>query len=143
MKPVTFIMRVLQISFIVSVVLFFRVSAMIPPVQHSVSASFQYGIVLCAIASALIGFIVQRMFLRVPNQTTLSTQKSTPLNRWFAGHLIRFATAESVALFGLVLRMIGSSSTLVYLLFGGGLALLLIWQPGAIPVQTESQSSAG
>jgi hypothetical protein len=142
MKPINLVVRVMQFAFIVSVLLFIFICHIIPAPARSVNTSSQYFIVMCAIASAMLGFIVQRLMLRAPNQTTLSTQKSTPLNRWFTGHIIRFATAESVALFGLVLHLVGSSSTLVYLLFAGGLVLLLIWQPGTIPEQTESKSSA-
>jgi len=143
MKPIAFTMRVLQVSFIVSILLFIYVSRMIPPPAHNADVSFQYVIVLCAIVSAIMGFIFQRLMLRAPSQSPISTQKSAPLNRWFAGHILRFATAESVALFGIVLHTIGSSSTLVNLLFGGALILQLTWQPGAIPDQTESQNSAG
>jgi hypothetical protein len=35
--------------------------------------------------------------------------------------------------------MLGGPSTEVYLLFGAGLLLLLLWQPGKIPADAESQ----
>ncbi len=142
MKPAAFMMRIMQVVFIVSIFLFIYVCHIIPAPARSVNTSSQYFIVLCAIASAASGFIVQRLMLRVPRQTSLSTQKSTPFSRWYSGHIFRFATAESVALFGFVLHMVGSPPTLVNLLFATALILQLIWQPGIIPEQTESHNSA-
>jgi hypothetical protein len=139
MNPAILTVRILQCAMIVSILLFIFVLHIVHPVPHSVNASLQWSIVFCAMASALAGFYGQRMFLRVPSQSLPSTQNSTLLNRWFAGHIVRFATAESVALFGFVLRMMGSSSILVTVLFVSSLLLLLLWQPGAVPTQTESQ----
>ncbi|MGP8269695.1 MAG: hypothetical protein ACLQLH_06475 [Terracidiphilus sp.] len=141
MNPAIFMVRIMQCAMIVSVLMFIYVLHIIHPVPHGVNASLQWSIVCCAIVSALVGFIVQRMMLRAPSQSLPATDNSTLLRPWFAGHVLRFATAESVALFGFVLRMMGSSSILVTVLFVSSLLLLLLWQPGAVPTQTESQSS--
>jgi F0F1-type ATP synthase membrane subunit c/vacuolar-type H+-ATPase subunit K len=113
---------------------------MVHPEPHSVNASVQWGIVCCAIASAMTGFIMQRVIMNAPDLPKVLGQTSTPRSRWFMGHIIRFATAESVALFGFVLRMIGSNSNVVMALFASSLFLLLLWQPGAIPTETESKN---
>jgi hypothetical protein len=138
MNPVKFQLRIVQISFIISVGLFYYVISMIHPTAHAVNSSMQSAIVLCAIASALMGFIVQRMMLRAPSLSLPEKQNSILLTRWYAGHILRFAAAESVALFGLVLHMLGSSSTLVNVMFICSLFLLLIWQPGTCPPKNES-----
>jgi hypothetical protein len=143
MNPIAFQLRIMQFTMILSVLLFFFVSRTVQPPAQIVNFSFQWAVVLCATASALSGFILQRMLMRAPSQSLLAAQDSTRLARWRMGHIIRFATAESVALFGFVLRTLGSSSTPVYLLFGSGLLLLLFWQPGVIPIKTESQGSIG
>jgi hypothetical protein len=136
MNPAVRVVRILQIAFIVSVLLFIRVLQILHPPTHSVSAPIQWAIVLCAIASAEIGFIGQRTFLRPRDPSLPTTQNPTPLARWTSGHIIRFATAESVALFGFVLRMLGSNSIVVYLLFGSSLLLMLMWRPGNVPPST-------
>jgi hypothetical protein len=141
MNPAVVTVRTLQCFFILSVLMFIYVLHIIHPTPHSVNASLQWSIIFCAIASALMGFIVQRMMLRAPSQSLPATKDSTLLRQWFTGHMIRFATAESVALFGFVLRMMGSSSILVTLLFVSSLLLLLLWQPGPVPTQTESHIS--
>lgn len=137
MNPAIRVVRILQISFIVSVGLFYFVICMIYPAPQSVNTSMQSAIVACAIVSALMGFIGQRVFQRAPSQLFPEKQHPILLNRWFAGHILRFATAESVALFGLVLHMLGSSSRLVNIMFMSSLLLLLIWQPGNCPPKNE------
>jgi hypothetical protein len=133
MNPAVFQLRIMQITFIVSVVLFYYVMSMIPPTAHAVNTSMQSAIVLCAIAFVLVGFIGQRVFQRAPSQSLSEKQNPSLLTRWFAGHLMRFATAESVALFGVVLHMLGSSSSLVTTMFASSIVLLMIWQPGTSP----------
>jgi hypothetical protein len=143
MNPVIRVVRILQFAIIVSVLLFMLVLHIVRPAAQSVNTSVQLAIVCCAIASAMLGFIMQRVILNAPDRPNAPGQSSTPQGRWFTGHVIRFATAESVALFGFVLRMMGSTSNLVIALFAGSLLLLLIWQPGAVPTATESRSSIG
>lgn len=140
MNPAIRTVRVMQVAFIVSVLLFMYVLRAVHPATHSVNPSVQWGIVFCAIASAMMGFIVQRIMLRAPSQSSATTQDSTLLGPWFAGHVLRFATAESVALFGFALRMIGDSSPVVTALFAGSLLLLILWQPGEVPPAAESQN---
>jgi hypothetical protein len=143
MDPILRIIRIMQLMFIVSVLLFILVLYVARPATQSVDATVQWSIVCCAVASALLGFNLQRMLRRAPSQSLADMQSSTPRSRWFAGHLVRFATAESVALFGFALRWLGSSSNLVTLLFAGSLLLLVVWQPGEVPAATESQNTVG
>jgi hypothetical protein len=138
MNPVIFQLRIMQIVFIVSVGLFYYVLSIIQPTAHAVNPTIQSVLVLCAIAFVLMGFIVQRMMLRTPSQSLPEKQNSILLNRWFAGHILRFATAESVALFGVVLHIFGSSSVLVNVMFLCSLLLLLIWQPETCPPNNQS-----
>lgn len=137
MKQPLFTMRVMQVAFIVSILLFIYVLHTIHPPLQSVNPAFEWAIVSCAAVSAVAGFLVQKALLRPPSQSLPPTQNSTPLNRWFSGHIFRFATAESVALFGFALRMVGSSSVLVTFMFGSSLLLLLLWQPGECPMEND------
>jgi F0F1-type ATP synthase membrane subunit c/vacuolar-type H+-ATPase subunit K len=139
MNPAIRVVRILQCAIIVSVLLFYYVLHVTHPAPQSVNANFQLAVVCCAIASAMAGFIMQRAIKNAPDRPNASGQKSTPRGRWLSGHVIRFATAESVALFGFVLGMMGSTSNVVIALFAGSLLLLVFWQPGEVPTETESQ----
>jgi hypothetical protein len=143
MNPAIVLVRTMQCAFIVSVLLFILVLHIVHPAPHSVSAPLQWSIGSCAIASGLMGFIVQGIWSRAPIPAFPLAQDAILRSRWLAGHVLRFATAESVALFGFVLRMMGSTSILVTVLFASALVLLLIWQPGVAPTQTAPQSSVG
>jgi len=138
MNPATLQLRILQIAFIVSVMLFYRINYMIHPAAQAVNTSMQLATVLCAIAFVLMGFIGQRVLLRAPSPYLSDKQNSILFSRWFVGHLLRFSTAESVALLGLVLHILGSSTALVNIMFISSLILLLIWQPGTCPPQNQS-----
>jgi hypothetical protein len=140
MNPAALVLRVMQIAFIVSVALFYLVGSTIHPAAQAVSRPVQWAIALCAIGSALMGFLVQKYGFGAQSPSRPAPQGSTARSRWFAGHILRFATAESVALFGLVLRVLGGPSTEVYVLFCAALLLLLIWQPGKIPAGAESNA---
>ncbi|MGD0547114.1 MAG: hypothetical protein ABR991_04725 [Terracidiphilus sp.] len=135
-KPV-FTVRVLQGAMIVSVLMFFYVLRVSHPPVQKIDPNFQWAIVFCAISSALAGFIVQKLMLRLPSQSLATARNSALLGRWFTGHIVRFATAESVALFGFVLGFMGSTSIVVPLLFAVSLLLLVLWKPGECPAQED------
>jgi hypothetical protein len=141
MNPAIVKVRTMQVAFIISVVLFFFVSRTFPPPVQKVNATFQWAIVSCAVFAVLSGFIVQRILRRVPNMPLSMIQSSDLLRPWFSGHVVRFATAESVAMFGLILRSLYGPSNVVTFLFAGSLLLLILWQPGEVPAANESQSS--
>jgi hypothetical protein len=143
MNPAIVMVRILQLAIVVSVLLFYFVLHVVHPAPHDVNASVEWGIACCAIASAAAGFIMQGVILNAPDRPNSLGQTSTPQGRWLTGHVIRFATAESVALFGFVLRMMGSYSNLVIALFASSLILLLLWQPGAVPTETGSKNTMG
>jgi hypothetical protein len=138
MNPAVLQLRVMQGAFIVSVLLFFVVIRTLPPSPVMANPTLQWAIVSAAILSAISGFVVQRMILRAASHASAPRPYPILLRQWMTGHLFRFATAESVALFGVVLNRLGGPSAFVYALFGAGLLLLLLWQPGAVPTQSQS-----
>lgn len=54
------------------------------------------------------------------------------LRRWKAGNVVSFAFAESVMLFGVVLKFLGERWSIVSVFFAVGLLLLLLWTPRKI-----------
>jgi len=140
MNPAIRVVRILQFAMIFSVLLFYLVLHLIHPAPQNVDSTVQLAIVCCAIASAMAGFIMQRAVQNAPDRPNASGQTSTARGRWLSGHVVRFATGESVALFGFVLGIMGSTSNVVIALFAGSLLLLVFWQPGEVPAENESQN---
>lgn len=93
----------------------------------------QFLMIVGAIWSAIVGFTVQRKVNRAATQPRRASAKSTSLSRWMVGHLMRLACGTSVGMWGLALYYFCGPLRLVNALLGAGLALLLIWKPGASP----------
>jgi hypothetical protein len=142
-NPAIVMLRVMQIVFVASVIMFFRFSRWMYIPAQSVNVPVQWAIVACSIFTVLSGFIGQRMFRRISNIPRSNIENSDIVRPWFMGHVIRFATAESMALSGIVLRALSGPSKLVTALFAGSLLLLVVWQPGEVPAATESQNTVG
>jgi hypothetical protein len=51
------------------------------------------------------------------------------LNRWRAGYIMTYALSEAIAMFGLVLRILGFSLSQVLSFYVAGFALLLFFGP--------------
>jgi hypothetical protein len=93
----------------------------------------QYLAVVGAIWSAVVGFTFQRKMARTVTRPQRPGTKSTPFTRWRAGHIIRFASATSVGIWGLVLYYFRGPLWVVDALLAVGLILLVTWRPGASP----------
>jgi len=95
-----------------------------------------------AIWSAVVGFTFQRRVNRAATRPRRPSTTSTPLSRWMVGHIMRLATGTSVGMWGLTLYYFHGPLWLVNAVLAAGLALLLIWKPGARPniVMAKNQS---
>ena len=88
---------------------------------------------------ALGGFRIRHRPLH-RSEDALAKDLSNPkaLKQWEAGHLIALASAESLVLWGLVLRMVlGGALWQALLFYAAGLFLLLLWTP-RIPITTPA-----
>jgi hypothetical protein len=89
----------------------------------------QFLMIVGAIWSAIVGFTFQQEMNRTATQPRKA--KSAPLSRWMAGHIVRLTSGFSVGVWGLALYYFCGPLWLVDAILGAGLALLLIWKPGA------------
>jgi hypothetical protein len=133
-------LRIFQILAIIYDLIVFRFLRKLPATS-SVSAItlFKLLIVFLALYSAVAGFTFQKRFLRPPKNLKVAV-KSTPIKRWMIGNVIRLAFAFAVSLYGFVLHFAGGPEWLATSLVALGLVLLLIWRPGAAPVEQNQQA---
>ena len=131
-------LRVLQICCVIYALLLLVLLLRFPshPSQGALTLA-QWIAVLGAIFCAVDGFYMQRKFLRGKKRKTEDSCKSTPLQRWFLGNLMRFVFATAVCLWAYLLRNFRGPNRLVYTLYGVGIVLLLIWQPGNPPAEQQ------
>jgi len=128
-------LRYIQIFCIVSTLMIADVTRKIRPQQHCAASSLQWIIVGFVVALVLCSFFLQWFFRYFPSRSFPPWKNSIVLGYWMMGHILRLATAQSVALFAFVLHMLGSSAALVYVLYGSSLLQLLFWRPGVCPAQ--------
>jgi F0F1-type ATP synthase membrane subunit c/vacuolar-type H+-ATPase subunit K len=83
---------------------------------------------LVAITTVGIIFAVRKLFV-LRAEATLAVEPENPeaRNRWRSGYLAIYALSESVALFGLVLRILGFNSSEVTPFYLASFALILLF----------------
>jgi hypothetical protein len=88
----------------------------------------------------IVGVIlVVRRTLVLQSAATLATRPNdvATLNRWRAGYVMTYALSEAIAMFGLVLRLIGFTLSQVASFYIAGFILLLFFGPRR-PVTAEA-----
>ena len=93
-----------------------------------------------ALYSAFVGFFFRRKLLR-RSEEALSKGASNPkaLKQWQAAHFVGFASAEAVALWGVVVRMVlGGTLWQALPFYAAGLFFLMLWTPRMPTTTTPS-----
>ena len=105
------------------------------PKTNAELGPIQWAIVLAAAYCAVSGFTFQRFLNKARPQSRTGGTSSSPYRRWSIGHLMRLATACSVALWGAVTTILKGPIWMAYAFCGLGIILLLAWSPGNLPTQ--------
>jgi|ERR1019366_9164356 hypothetical protein len=84
-----------------------------------------------ALYAAAVGFFFgRRMIPRSEEAIAKTVSDPKALKQWEAGHLIRLASAEAIAVWGVALRMVlGGTLWQASFFYAVGLLLLLLWTP--------------
>jgi hypothetical protein len=129
------IVRVLQIAMLMSVLLFVIVGQVVgsnPRLSNPALSNPTLFYALSMATITIVGVIlVVRRTLVMQSSVALAARPNDPatLSRWRAGYVMTYALSEAVALFGLVLRMIGFSLSQVASFYIAGFILLLFFGP--------------
>ena len=102
------------------------------PKNNAEFGPIQWAIALAGIYSAVFGFTSQRFFNKKRPQSRPSGPGSASY-RWSIGHLMRLATACTVAIWGAVTAMFKGPLWMAYGFCGLGILLVLVWTPGTPP----------
>src|ERR1035437_4171049 len=99
--------RLIQAAFIVAILLFVRVAESVRGRGSNHWTLWHWVMTGLALYAALVGFFFRRKLLR-RSEEALAKDASNPkaLNQWQAGHLMGFASAEAIVLWGVVVRMV-------------------------------------
>jgi F0F1-type ATP synthase membrane subunit c/vacuolar-type H+-ATPase subunit K len=124
-------LRIVHAALIVSVVLYAFVAEKV--FQRSASSperSFVTSITILAVAMICIALVIRsRMVNPAKQKLELDASDSGALNRWRMGTLISLVLIESVALYGLVLRVMGSTRSQTWPFYLTAILIMVIWTP--------------
>jgi len=129
METVVRQVRLVQLAMLVSVVLYVAVGEFAGRAAASNNALF-YTLSLAAISTLGASFVVRRTLV-LPAEALLREKPGDRLmqTRWKSGYIFLYALCEAVALFGLILRLVGFSLGHVWGFYLGGGLLLLLFSP--------------
>jgi hypothetical protein len=121
--------RVLHAAFVTTVFLFIVCVQLMARPQRPVSQEIVWAIAAVAFADITLGFTMRKKFMNKATEEFESKGESRALQAWRFANIYSFAHAETIVLFGFVLKFIGASWKIAGPFFFVGFALLVLWTP--------------
>ena len=135
-------LRVVQWSMLASILLYAALGQVLGRGVRAVDPAVSYLFSTLAVAIVGIIFVVRRtLVMRAADSLATRPDDGISLEHWRTGYLATYALCEALALFGLVLRFLGSGFQQSALFYIGGFALLFFFGPRQ-PVSAESAPGA-
>src|SRR5215470_6527138 len=130
--------RAIQIALLLSVVLYVIVGERVGTIPKLNDPVVFYVLSLATVTIVGVILVVRRTLV-LQSAAALAARPNdvATLNRWRAGHIMTYALSEAIAMFGLLLRLIGFSLSQVASFYIAGFILLLFFGPRR-PVQLEA-----
>ena len=124
------VVRAIQIAMLVSVVVYVLVGEGIGSVPRLNNPVLFYVLSLATITIVGVILVVRRTLV-LQSAVALASRPddAATLGRWRAGHIMTYALSEAIAIFGLVLRILGFSLSQVASFYIAGFILLLFFGP--------------
>ena len=124
------IVRAIQIAMLLSVALFVVAGEFVGSIPKLSDPTLFYALSLATITIVGVILVVRRTLV-LQSAAALATRPNdaATLNRWRAGYVMTYALSEAIAMFGLILRIIGFSLSQVASFYVAGFILLLFFGP--------------
>lgn len=124
------IVRAIQIAMLVSVFLFVVAGEMVGSIPKLSNPTLFYALSLATITIVGVILVVRRtLVLQSATALAVRPDDAATLQRWRAGYVMTYALSEAIAIFGLVLRVIGFTLSQVWSFYIAGVILLLFFGP--------------
>jgi hypothetical protein len=122
--------RILHAVFIATWFLFFVQLRFINPPEHALDPIIVYAISVACVADIGIALSFRARMIS-PALETLRTRPddSAALGSWRVGNILSFTFAETVILFGFVLKILGARWNVAGIFFAASLFLFGLWTP--------------
>jgi hypothetical protein len=124
------LLRLVQIAMLVSIALYVFVGEAAASRAATPNTTMFHAISFVSISMVGAIFVVRRTLV-VPSEIQLREKPDDGvlLARWRSGYICTYALCEALALFGLVLRVLGFTLAQVWPYYVGGFALMLLCWP--------------
>ena len=123
------LIRALQIAMLSAIVIYVLVGELVSSTRIADPITY-YVLSLATITIVGVILVVRRTLVR-QSESMLAVRPgdALTLNRWRAGYIMTYALSEAIAMFGLILRILGFSLSQVLSFYVAGFALLLFFSP--------------
>jgi hypothetical protein len=132
MAPALRTVRLIQVAMLTSIVLYVVLGEKVVLHAPAPNLTLFYAMSFVAISTVGAIFVVRRTLV-IQSEAVLGDKPDdvVSLGRWRAGYIVTFALCETLALFGLVLRLMGFGLPQVWPFYLGGFILMLFFGPRA------------
>src|SRR5271165_7014017 len=123
--------RVIHVAFVVTWFLFiFILQYEVKPAERPIEPITVAALALAAVSSVSVGWTMRGKHLAMAAEVLQrEPEDAAAIARWRFANILSCAFAESVTLFGFMLKMMGARWTIAGWFFAGGMILLLLWWP--------------
>jgi len=126
-------LRLIHFAFVITWFMYLAVLIYLKFPESQVPTVFPLVLGFVAISTISVGQTLRQRLVIAPAAALVSgPENKTILRRWRAGNIVSFAFAESIMLFGVVLKFLGERWSIVAIFFAVGLLMLLLWSPKEI-----------
>jgi F0F1-type ATP synthase membrane subunit c/vacuolar-type H+-ATPase subunit K len=131
MEPARKTVQMIRIALLVSIALYVLIGERVGQTMvRAPNRNLYFVLTLVAITTVGMMFAVRRLFvLRAEATLAAQPEDTAALNRWRSGYIITYALSEAVAVFGLVLRILGCTLSQVAPFYLVGFVLMLLFGP--------------
>jgi len=122
--------RVLQIAMLMSVLLLMVTGEVVGAIPRLNNPTLFYALSMATITIVGVILVVRRTLVQQSAaMLAIRPNDVATINRWRAGYVMTYALSESIAVFGLLLRLIGFTLSQVASFYVAGFMLLLFFGP--------------
>jgi len=124
--------RLIQVAMLVSIALYVVVGEKVALHAPTPNSTLFFAISFVSISTVGVIFVVRRtLVMQSEGVLRERPDDAVSMARWKSGYIVTFALCETLALFGLVLRLMGFTLSQVWPFYLGGFALMLFFAPRA------------
>jgi len=123
-------LRAVQWLMLASILLYGILGELVAPGSRAVNPTLSYLFTTAGVAIVGVIFVVRRtLVLRAAESLAAHPDDGLSLGHWRTGYLATYALCEMLALFGLILRFLGSNLQQSLPFYFGGFVLLFFFRP--------------